>query len=107
MSKQLAEAMEDGGLVGGLSMYDRVKRRSSAANRDDGAKKAALSAIREKTNEKKGTQVGYAFLLLYVFRLVRLSRWLFFRKKRFNAPLYMFQTFLLKTYLILMIVSIF
>ncbi|PAV85156.1 hypothetical protein WR25_04427 [Diploscapter pachys] len=56
MSKQLAEAMEDGGLVGGLSMYDRVKRRSSAANRDDGAKKAALSAIREKTNEKKGTQ---------------------------------------------------
>ncbi|PAV59174.1 hypothetical protein WR25_24600 isoform C [Diploscapter pachys] len=56
ISKQLAEAMEDGGLVGGLSMYDRVKRRSSAANRDDGAKKAALSAIREKTNEKKGTQ---------------------------------------------------
>ncbi|PIO65964.1 hypothetical protein TELCIR_12337 [Teladorsagia circumcincta] len=42
------------GASGGLSMYDRVKRRSSAANKDDGTKKtAALQRLRDKNNERK------------------------------------------------------
>lgn len=63
-SKQLAHlvAEESGsscaGASGGLSMYDRVKRRSSAANKDDGTKKtAALQRLRDKNNERKNQKV--------------------------------------------------
>ncbi|KAK6735426.1 hypothetical protein RB195_018566 [Necator americanus] len=59
-TKQLAHLVaEDSGssctgASGGLSMYDRVKRRSSAANKDDGTKKtAALQRLRDKNNERK------------------------------------------------------
>uniref|UniRef100_A0A1I7XPA4 SPOC domain-containing protein n=1 Tax=Heterorhabditis bacteriophora TaxID=37862 RepID=A0A1I7XPA4_HETBA len=53
-NKQIASVTDEGGALGGYSMYDRVKRRSSAVNRDEGAKKTALQKLREKTNEKKG-----------------------------------------------------
>ncbi|EYC28131.1 hypothetical protein Y032_0008g354 [Ancylostoma ceylanicum] len=59
-SKQLAHLVAEdsgsscAGASGGLSMYDRVKRRSSAANKDDGTKKtAALQRLRDKNNERK------------------------------------------------------
>ncbi|KAK6009034.1 SPOC domain protein [Ostertagia ostertagi] len=60
ISKQLAHLVAEdsgsscAGASGGLSMYDRVKRRSSAANKDDGTKKtAALQRLRDKNNERK------------------------------------------------------
>ncbi|KIH62842.1 hypothetical protein ANCDUO_06873, partial [Ancylostoma duodenale] len=59
-SKQFAHLVAEdsgsscAGASGGLSMYDRVKRRSSAANKDDGTKKtAALQRLRDKNNERK------------------------------------------------------
>ncbi|KAK6061314.1 hypothetical protein COOONC_01025, partial [Cooperia oncophora] len=64
-SKQLAHLVAEdsgsscAGASGGLSMYDRVKRRSSAANKDDGTKKtAALQRLRDKNNERKNQKVG-------------------------------------------------
>ncbi|VDM62234.1 unnamed protein product [Angiostrongylus costaricensis] len=59
-SKQMAHLVAEdsgsscAGASGGLSMYDRVKRRSSAANKDERTKKsAALQKLRDKNNEKK------------------------------------------------------
>ncbi|KAJ1347276.1 hypothetical protein KIN20_002298 [Parelaphostrongylus tenuis] len=59
-SKQMAHLVAEdsgsscAGASGGLSMYDRVKRRSSAANKDEGTKKtAALQRLRDKNNERK------------------------------------------------------
>lgn len=56
MQRLMLEEAASGSL--GLSMYDRVKRRSSAMKPDDTAKKnKTLEILREKTQNKRNNQV--------------------------------------------------